>query len=1207
MASVKSYNQMTLLPKNANYKLYVYAVLIVVFDPKTLKTSWIVKFGDTRQDSLAEAQKYASSAGETVGKLRGLVGHSIHILHIADVTEKAKKIDPRFDPSLIDEHYRRGFDNIMRPYMPGKNQIFENIDGSKSLELHVMDNSNGSLTYDLVEFQWIESINRFINEEETDGIIYNARPYLIEAFSKTETAINKFLLGAATGSGKEASTLALMIHLHDVKKFSNNTIHVVAPTIPSTLSEILSELANLSGMNVGPYGFVNYKRIKIYVTNQWYNSYKKVCNVETQMFLHYYASIIDSVTEIPNEHEDGIVPILFGSYHDLSEKIGKKSERYKDLKKRIGIVAIGEAHQQLSKSDNLKWKSLSNSFGTKCFYLFITGTPIDFIMSYGAAEFFNISERVLFTRHDLYNDKRTNPDSHYKNYPDFNYYGINVQDIIKILKAHPKWEDDVNGFTWKKLFRLDKTTKTFVYEDVILIIFRRLFGVDSFNSSDPLSIFNAPNLCDEAKNHILVSLPAGEKDAEVQKSIKLLKKLLIENNVFSGTVYDAYDDDLGDRKKDIENSKGRTLTLTCIKDCTGANIPKLGSLVWMRNIGSSLKFWEQATGRVGRASPEKKNCGVFVADLESTIEIMITYEERKKESCEEPFSTQEIIREFYDNYNYFTGRNGYWEQIGCDNFEEEIEKLRAKGDRGIERCYRSTDAPQDFNLSFCDKTSKGKTNLVVNGNGNKGAKNSNSKIKKQLGFDWNETNHKKNWENAKRHMIASSRYLSYMYDLTCVSDIKDFVKTAISEENLEVLNVIGSGYLWFDKIMTRPHIDEVETNRWINQFNKYKTDSEWVMDEFSGKLYQRQDGFVAEPLDFWYSIAEDFLKDYTPGMTIMDPCGGRGAAIYALHKCAKEKNIALNPKDIYYNDIDPTMVKFFRKLNHFSGIDLPEENISNIDILKGVKRMDNFISNPAFKSTLHLQILEKCINLAKNKVVFVHPAAWLHWHKPGKSLDEYASWREKFKPYVESIELFNMNTVFEEVYLAVPGSITILNKKKAGPTFLYIDPDYNYEEDLDDIHDLWIIPGEIYKSIKNKVQEKMTSSLIGTKKTQTGKYWVNHTKIRGNVNSSNSGPRVKDDFYTFFKPDVEISNTPGEWQCAGFETKLEAQNYISYCKTKFARFMLTFYKLNTDIYSGQFGLVPRMDFTKKWSNDQLYTEFGLSQQEIDLIEETILE
>ena len=122
----------------------------------------------------------------------------------------------------------------------------------------------------------------------------------------------------------------------------------------------------------------------------------------------------------------------------------------------------------------------------------------------------------------------------------------------------------------------------------------------------------------------------------------------MEHGVFPGEIFCAYTDDLGERKDDIANAKGMTLTLTCNKDCTGANIPKLGYFVFMRKLGDSVKFFEQATGRVGRTYSGKTNCGVFLADLENSMDIMLQIEQKIAGERDENFSVKCLIEELLD-------------------------------------------------------------------------------------------------------------------------------------------------------------------------------------------------------------------------------------------------------------------------------------------------------------------------------------------------------------------------------------------------------------------------------------------------------------------------------------------------------------------------------------------------------------------------------
>jgi site-specific DNA-methyltransferase (adenine-specific) len=53
------------------------------------------------------------------------------------------------------------------------------------------------------------------------------------------------------------------------------------------------------------------------------------------------------------------------------------------------------------------------------------------------------------------------------------------------------------------------------------------------------------------------------------------------------------------------------------------------------------------------------------------------------------------------------------------------------------------------------------------------------------------------------------------------------------------------------------------------------------------------------------------------------------------------------------------------------------------------------------------------------------------------------------------------------------------------------------------------------------------------------------------------------------------------------------------------RFLVLEYKTGTKGNSKElFSKIPLIDFTRMWSDDELYTHFGLTQEEIKYIEET---
>ena len=58
-------------------------------------------------------------------------------------------------------------------------------------------------------------------------------------------------------------------------------------------------------------------------------------------------------------------------------------------------------------------------------------------------------------------------------------------------------------------------------------------------------------------------------------------------------------------------------------------------------------------------------------------------------------------------------------------------------------------------------------------------------------------------------------------------------------------------------------------------------------------------------------------------------------------------------------------------------------------------------------------------------------------------------------------------------------------------------------------------------------------------------------------------------------------------------------------KTKFARFLLSSILLTQNIAKDKFQLIPLQDFTKPWTDAELYTKYGLTDEEIAFIESMI--
>lgn len=82
-------------------------------------------------------------------------------------------------------------------------------------------------------------------------------------------------------------------------------------------------------------------------------------------------------------------------------------------------------------------------------------------------------------------------------------------------------------------------------------------------------------------------------------------------------------------------------------------------------------------------------------------------------------------------------------------------------------------------------------------------------------------------------------------------------------------------------------------------------------------------------------------------------------------------------------------------------------------------------------------------------------------------------------------------------------------------------------------------------------------------------------------------------------------NTFSYMLLGAFDTKQEAENFRAYMMCKFPRFLLRLTYSSMNIAKSNFMFVPKMDFTHTWTDEELYKLYGLSSEEISLVEKTI--
>lgn len=120
-----------------------------------------------------------------------------------------------------------------------------------------------------------------------------------------------------------------------------------------------------------------------------------------------------------------------------------------------------------------------------------------------------------------------------------------------------------------------------------------------------------------------------------------------------------------------------------------------------------------------------------------------------------------------------------------------------------------------------------------------------------------------------------------------------------------------------------------------------------------------------------------------------------------------------------------------------------------------------------------------------------------------------------------------------------------------------------------------------------------------------GKYKVVMTKAMsgGNKPSSEGNYLVISSTIKVLYPNEVCTET---YLCLGdFCSEIESNNLFAYMKTKFFRFLLLQALTSINISKEKFQFVPMQDFSKPWTDEELYAKYNLSQEEIDFIESMI--
>lgn len=76
--------------------------------------------------------------------------------------------------------------------------------------------------------------------------------------------------------------------------------------------------------------------------------------------------------------------------------------------------------------------------------------------------------------------------------------------------------------------------------------------------------------------------------------------------------------------------------------------------------------------------------------------------------------------------------------------------------------------------------------------------------------------------------------------------------------------------------------------------------------------------------------------------------------------------------------------------------------------------------------------------------------------------------------------------------------------------------------------------------------------------------------------------------------------------CIGpFDTKAQAESVLSYLSCRLTRLLILLHKPSQDTTRKVYTFVPTQEWTKRWTDNELYEKYGLSVDEIAFIEKVV--
>lgn len=1201
--------------------LYIWTDLPYLYkwdgDPNKLKTNF--KFGQygafagvqhNLEDKISSEEQMAGKIpGETIAGYSGIYNSPKVILYVKNLDEylsepdcpykNAKEVEDAIGKSLRKKRWSN-------PVYLKSTEVFR---GGTLKELEEIINKviTGSHKPQVVP-----------REEQREGISKIANYFL------NKPGKNEFLLAAKMRYGKNITILKAIKDLNEkTDQYRNILFLTYKPAVFSSLKEDIEKFSDFSDFEIVEVNKeknipTKSKKVRIFISSAQYalygdNEEKKDLNESKKEELYKL------------DPDEEVKTLQQSAYSDYEKNIDK----IKNID--FGLIVADEYHYGTKSS---RFRKLLQSLKYKDI-IWVSGTAMKDLATgkFGNNQVYNwtyIDEQKK--KNEERELAKENPDGDYPHLdmPTMNFVKMNLGEDAKRLAADRGLYSEDQGFSFTKFIDVDDKGNL-ENEEYARDLLRRIINPQYGGMA---SIYGA-----KAKgvnlDHTFWVL------AKNTNGIKALAKLMRSMPEFRD--YEIIEatgglnndiDKVKNKITDAENSGKKSITMSCYRFKEGTTVPQWGGVV-MLDDGESAEEYLQAIFRAQSPDKEKGKDNCYVFDYNPRRALSIYHDIAQWSSKDGTESQSQLLKDFmnYAPIFYSDGNNlvpveaeeimNHFRTYG--NFSEKMSNDRVFNYDELENAR-----DEDLMEMLRDiSAKKNATKIVINDQDLKKAKNAIVKRiqKENPDIDKDEAEKQADLEILKEKIRNVLRTIPTFLIATEAAE-KTIYEIIETEDPILFKEITG-----VEPIFLKILIDnKIIIPKVINQTIEYISESieglkvqptlEGTEDfikrnlVMAGEETSTPNSIVNEILD---KLPEEIWSD--SDATFCDPVCGTGKFLMGiLERLMKglesefpdeeERRSHIIENQIYGVDNIKYKTIIAKTLLGTKGL---KHHIINKDSLKlnwnSMPNFDVVIGNPPYKGTLHLDFLEKAYDISNEWVIFVQPSIWIIDEK--NIYHRYKNMKALIKSHVKEITLFNGNPIFN-TGLFFPFMISVLNKKEVFDKVEVNDEINNtklFHESLDTINK-WG-DNKIYPYLKDKIMKLCNhDNLLNHKNEDNGKYIVNLSMIIADKNTKDVNKMYNKGHFILIPKGYEISSKKEKegtkdafW--FSFKTRNEAQNFLDFIKTDWARFCLSIYKTNQHLNRGELKSVPWLDWSQPWPEEEFEKLIHATPEEIAFVKENI--